>query len=240
MHSAPASDVCRRSARAATNGTSVALRLVGRVPAPVTRRPGSHVRSVLCRPAFPSAPVLGSTRSAAAMAALSAGFPATMAGSRSARPCITGYGSSHPRCGPATAAPPRPGVRSPRSGAPFRRKQRLAHARVFDHSDPEGRSRMTRPPVLPSASRTASATGAISLSRLNSLACTIPCRRFADALASACARRGADVDRYSFIVMDSHLLLLASLLAHSALEKSGSRSQRPLRRELEGGRKPSL
>ena len=46
------------------------------------------------------------------------------------------------------------------------------------------------------------------------LACTIPCRRFADTLAGAAARLGADVDRYSFIVVDSHHLLLASLPAH--------------------------
>ena len=47
------------------------------------------------------------------------------------------------------------------------------------------------------------------------LACTIPCRRFADTLAGAAARLGADVDRYSFIAVDSHHLLLASLPAHS-------------------------
>jgi len=44
----------------------------------------------------------------------------------------------------------------------------------------------------------------------------IPYRRFADTLADDYARLGADVDRYSFIVVDFHLLLLASLLAHSA------------------------
>ncbi|QNT69183.1 hypothetical protein [Defluviicoccus vanus] len=107
-------------------------------------------------------------------------------------------------------------VRAGREVSQFLRKERLIHARVFDHAGPDGHSRMTRPPVLPSASRTTSAPGAIYLSRLNSLACTIPCRRFADALADVCARLGADVDRYSFIVMDSHHLLLASLLAHSA------------------------
>ena len=31
------------------------------------------------------------------------------------------------------------------------------------------------------------------------LACTYPCRRFADTLTDACARLGADVVRYSFI-----------------------------------------
>jgi hypothetical protein len=46
------------------------------------------------------------------------------------------------------------------------------------------------------------------------LACTFPCRRFAGILANACARLGADVVRYSFIVVDLHHLLLAGLPAH--------------------------
>ena len=46
------------------------------------------------------------------------------------------------------------------------------------------------------------------------LACTYPYRRFADTLAGACARLGADVVRYSFIAEDLHLLLLAGLPAH--------------------------
>jgi hypothetical protein len=49
------------------------------------------------------------------------------------------------------------------------------------------------------------------------LACTLPCRRFADALASTDARLGADAVRYSFIVVDLHHLLLAGLPAHSEL-----------------------
>jgi hypothetical protein len=46
------------------------------------------------------------------------------------------------------------------------------------------------------------------------LACTFPCRRFADILTDACARLGADVVRYSFIAVDLHHLLLAGLPAH--------------------------
>ena len=46
------------------------------------------------------------------------------------------------------------------------------------------------------------------------LACTLPYRRFADILADARARLGADVGCYSFIVVDSHHLLLAGLPAH--------------------------
>jgi hypothetical protein len=47
------------------------------------------------------------------------------------------------------------------------------------------------------------------------LAYTLPYRRFADFLTEACARLGADVGCYSFIVVDSHHLLLAGLPAHS-------------------------
>ena len=56
------------------------------------------------------------------------------------------------------------------------------------------------------------------------LAYAIPCRRFADILADACARLGADVGRYSFIAVDFHHILLASLPAHSlALQPAHSR-----------------
>ena len=57
------------------------------------------------------------------------------------------------------------------------------------------------------------------------LAYALPCRRFACALASANARLGADVDRYSFIASDLHRLLLAGLPAHNPLSstrKSGA------------------
>jgi hypothetical protein len=57
------------------------------------------------------------------------------------------------------------------------------------------------------------------------LACTFPCRRFAGILANACARLGADVVRYSFIVVDLHHLLLAGLPAHLC-EKSHRQKKR--------------
>ena len=41
------------------------------------------------------------------------------------------------------------------------------------------------------------------------LACALPHRRFACTLAGTGARLGADADRYSFIAVDSHHLLLA-------------------------------
>jgi hypothetical protein len=49
------------------------------------------------------------------------------------------------------------------------------------------------------------------------LAYTLPCRRFADILADAAARLGADVGRYSFIATDLHRVLLAGLPAHKFL-----------------------
>jgi hypothetical protein len=47
------------------------------------------------------------------------------------------------------------------------------------------------------------------------LAYALPCRRFAPALAGSNARVGADVDRYSFIAVDLHHLLLAGLPARA-------------------------
>src|SRR5215831_10691151 len=59
------------------------------------------------------------------------------------------------------------------------------------------------------------------------LACTFPYRRFADILADACARLGADADRYSFIGVDLHHLLLAGLPAHLC-----ENAQEPARRRI--------
>ena len=47
-----------------------------------------------------------------------------------------------------------------------------------------------------------------SLSRLYSLACTLPCQRFTGALASDHASLGVDVVRYAFIVSDCTLYSL--------------------------------
>src|SRR2546423_2746128 len=46
------------------------------------------------------------------------------------------------------------------------------------------------------------------------LAYALPYRRFVAVLANANARLGVDVDRYTFIVVDLHHLLLAGLPAH--------------------------
>lgn len=82
-----------------------------------------------------------------------------------------------------------------------------------------GRSgtRITRPPVLPSAMTTASAPGTSFPFAARWLAYALPCRRFAAALTDDDARLGADVDRYSFIATDLHRLLLAGLPAHIAV-----------------------
>jgi len=53
------------------------------------------------------------------------------------------------------------------------------------------------------------------------LAYAFPCRRFAPALAGNDARLGADVARYSFIVVDLHHLLLAGLPAHKRRSNPG-------------------
>jgi hypothetical protein len=71
------------------------------------------------------------------------------------------------------------------------------------------------------------------------LAYALPYRRFVDVLTDANARLGADVDRYSFIVVDLHHLLLAGLPAHfeSYVPSHAVRSSpRDIRRLLETAR----
>src|SRR5271165_874135 len=88
----------------------------------------SCARSVLCWPAFPLVPALRSTGSAAAGAALFAGFIATISGSDFSRPCIIGYGSSPSRRGPGNPRAARSDTRSPRfRPAPFVRDGVLDH-----------------------------------------------------------------------------------------------------------------
>ena len=53
------------------------------------------------------------------------------------------------------------------------------------------------------------------------LAYALPYRRFVGVLTDANARLGADVDRYSFIVVDLHHLLLAGLPAHLCKNSAG-------------------
>src|SRR5947199_5612204 len=108
------------------------------------------VRRVLCWPAFPLAPALRSTgsaafsfaadRSGAGCSALFAGFPATMARSDFSCPCIIGYGSSPSRCGPPYAEHrtprQRPDTRPPRFRCdPFARDVALEPIQEVVESD---------------------------------------------------------------------------------------------------------
>jgi hypothetical protein len=88
------------------------------------------------------------------------------------------------------------------------------HARFSDHAGSGGTLALARPPMWPSAQQTASAPGTKFSFAAQWLAYTYPCRRFADILTNVCARLGADADRYSFIAVDLHHLLLAGLPAH--------------------------
>ena len=114
------------------------------------------VRCVLCSFAFPSAPALCYTGSAASAtdvaSALFVGFPAPIAGSDFSRSCIIGYGSSPPRCGPAAIDR---AVERELSRFPVTRSvctcQGLRPRRAI------WTLALSRPYVLPSASRTASA-----------------------------------------------------------------------------------
>jgi hypothetical protein len=65
------------------------------------------------------------------------------------------------------------------------------------------------PSMLPSVILSTSAPGTNLVFAAQWLAYALPCRRFADTLTVARARLGADVDRYSFIVVDLHHLLFA-------------------------------
>jgi hypothetical protein len=72
---------------------------------------------------------------------------------------------------------------------------------------------LTRAIVWPSAGQTASALRSKAFAA-QWLAYTFPYRRFVPSLTAGHARLGADVGRYSFIVVDLHHLLLAGLPAH--------------------------
>src|SRR5438105_3518879 len=93
----------------------------------------------------------------------------------------------------------------------FPRKERL---HMPGSSTTPGRSdlAMARPKRV--AFRTRNSVGTRGLAfAAQWLAYALPYRRFAAVLADANARLGADVDRYSFIVVDLHHLLLAGLPA---------------------------
>jgi hypothetical protein len=76
-------------------------------------------------------------------------------------------------------------------------------------------TRITRPNVLPSATRTSSAPRITDSIAARWLAYASLCRRFTSALASSRARLEVNVVRYTFIIMESHHVLPAGLPAHS-------------------------
>ena len=76
-------------------------------------------------------------------------------------------------------------------------------------------TRVPRPNVLPSDTRTSSAPRITDSIAARWLAYASLCRRFTSALASSSARLEVNVVRYTFIVMESHHVLPAGLPAHS-------------------------
>ena len=76
-------------------------------------------------------------------------------------------------------------------------------------------TRIPRPNVLPSDTRTSSAPRITDSIAARWLAYASLCRRFTSALASSRARLEVNVVRYTFIVMESHHVLPAGLPAHS-------------------------
>ncbi len=164
------------------------------------------VRCVFCSLAFPSAPPLCSTGFAASAtdvaSALFVGFPAPIAGSDYSRSCFIGYGSSPSRCGPAALdrAVERELSRFPETKSVctcqvLRPRWAIWTLAVVPIRVAFRQERRRRP---------RSGTFAAQW-----LACAYPCRRFACTLTGTCARLRADADRYSFIVVDFHPLLLA-------------------------------
>jgi hypothetical protein len=110
---------------------------------------------VLCWPAFPSVPALGSTGSAADISALFVGFPATMAECDFPCPCTSATVPQLPdtdQCG----KPPLVGHGISR----FPYKERL-HMPGSPTTPGQSGARMSHPSVLPSAPPTASAPGKI-------------------------------------------------------------------------------
>jgi hypothetical protein len=86
------------------------------------------------------------------------------------------------------------------------------------------------PDVLPSTMGNASASQMYVVFEAQWLAYALPYRRFTPAFTDDGARLGADVVRYSFIVMDLHHLLLAGFIgAHPSYGLIKPRSAAPRR-----------
>src|SRR5271157_5209943 len=156
--------------------------------------------------AFSSAPALGSTNSSAGRPASFVRFTATMAESDSSPPCIIGFGSSPSRCGPRNSRAAKVEVsRFPVEERTHMPGSSTTQDRICARVDAHPRF----------AFRCDNGVGVpIDSFAAQWLAYTHPCRRFAPGLTADDARLGADAVRYSFIAVDLHHLLLASLPAH--------------------------
>jgi hypothetical protein len=144
----------RRSGREARPHPVPTLGLTANVPwateggptpsLPSTRQRLGHARSALrpvrvtCR-MFPLVTALPSTRSAARLGALFAGFCGTMLVSDGSGPCITGVELHSSRCGP-----PIQRVASPELSQ-FPRKECTRMLRLSDRAEPEKHSRFRAP-----------------------------------------------------------------------------------------------
>jgi hypothetical protein len=117
--------------------------------------------------------------------------------------CIIGYDSSSSRCGPAGITP----LAKPEISR-FPHKE-LPHMPGSPTTPGWAGTRDDAPDHV--AFRDSDHVGTQNFLAFAAqwLAYALPYRRFADTLTSANARLGADADRYSFIVVDLHLLLLA-------------------------------
>jgi hypothetical protein len=142
-----------------------------------------------------------------------ADFFATVEESDFSAPCIIGFGSSPSQCAPAHYRRAGQAALASSEISRFPRKERPCMPGSPTTPGCSGACLSAPDPV---AFRRCDSVGArnIGTFAVQWLACTLPYRRFADILADACARLGADVVRYTFIVMDLHLLLLAGLPAH--------------------------
>jgi hypothetical protein len=157
--------------------------------------------------AFPSADPLPSTDSAAPPWALFAGFAGTTGSSDFPRSSITGL-----RPWPCPHDPPNHHHKRVTVGSPGSRawRFRACTGSWTPRGPPTARENAARRCCLPLIAR-ASAPRQQPISGLDSPAYAYPYRRFASALTDADARLGATVDRYSFDVELSHLLLHAGL-----------------------------
>jgi len=162
----------------------------------------SCARRVLCWPAFPLVPVLGSTGSAADRSALFVGFTAT--------PTESDFsGSLHHRLRllvfPMRTCGIRPQAKPETSRFPYKELPGWAGARnnasvhvAFRETDNVG-------------------TRNFQAFAAQWLAYALPYRRFDGTLADAAARLGADVVCYSFIAADFHPLLFAGFYRRTGL-----------------------